>query len=418
MTSFDRRDCELYADQVPLTEIAAEVGTPCYVYSRSMVEDNWRAMSNAFGDYPHLICYSVKANSNLAVLNILSRLGSGFDIVSGGELERVLRAGGDPSKIVFSGVGKSQREIEQALEVGIRCIDVESGAELKRVNAVAARIGVQAPVAVRVNPDIDADTHPYIATGLMETKFGIALEDAIAVYRSAMHMSHISIVGVAAHIGSQIIETGPFMDALDRLLRLVEDLEEDGITIEHVDIGGGLGIRYRDEQPPDAKDYITALIAAMRARGFDLPLIIEPGRSIVGNAGVLLTKVEYIKSNATKSFLVVNAGMSDFLRPALYDAWQDIVPVIADSGSQSRRYDVVGPVCETGDILGKDRALNVVEGDVLAICGAGAYGWVLSSNYNSRPRPPEVMVDGDQYYLIRHRETIDELCAAESILPE
>ncbi len=418
LTNFARRDGELYADQVRLADIAAEVGTPCYVYSRVAIERNFQSLSTAFEDYPHLICYSVKANSNLAVLNVLARLGSGFDIVSGGELERVLRAGGDPAKVVFSGVGKTKREIEQALEVGIRCIDVESIAELQRVNALAARAGIKAPVAIRVNPDIDANTHPYIATGLRQTKFGIPMADAIAAYRLALDMSHVAIHGIAAHIGSQITDTTPFTEALDRLLRLIEDLEEIGITIENVDIGGGLGVRYRNEQVPDSKNFVTALINAMHARGFDLPLIVEPGRSIVGDAGVLLTKVEYVKSNVVKNFAVVDAGMNDLIRPALYDAWQDIVPLVAESESKRNRYDVVGPVCETADVMGKDRELDVVEGDILAVCTAGAYGWVLSSNYNSRPRPPEVMVDGDQFYLIRHRETIDELCAAESILPE
>ncbi len=418
LRNFDRHDGELYADRVRLTDIAAAVGTPCYVYSRGAIERNFQALSSAFEDYPHLICYSVKANSNIAVLNVLARLGSGFDIVSGGELERVLRAGGDPAKIVFSGVGKTKREIEQALEVGIRCIDVESTAELRRVNALAARAQIKAPVAIRVNPDIDAKTHPYIATGLRETKFGIPMEDAQAAYELAVDMSHIDVHGIAAHIGSQITDTTPYTEALDRLLRLVEDLEDVGIPIENVDIGGGLGVRYHDEQVPDPKRFVSALIAAMRGRGFDLPLIIEPGRSIVGDAGVLLTTVEYVKSTDTKNFAVVDAGMNDLIRPALYNAWQDIVPLVAERDTKRNRYDVVGPVCETADVLGKDRELDVVEGDLLAVCTAGAYGWVLSSNYNSRPRPPEVMVDGEQFYLIRHRETIEELCAAESILPD
>ncbi len=418
MTGFQRRDGELYADGAPLAKIAEEVGTPCYVYVRGVIESNWREMSAAFGDYPHLICYSVKANSNLAVLSVLARLGSGFDIVSEGELERVLRAGGDPAKVVFSGVGKSTREIIRALEVGIRCFDVESAGELKRINALASRMGLVAPVSVRVNPDIDTDTHPYIATGLRDTKFGIPLEDAVDVYRTASEMHNVSVFGVAAHIGSQITDVSPFTDALDRLLRLVEDLEEQHIPIEHVDIGGGLGIRYRDEQVPGVAAYVAALIKGMRARGFDLPLLIEPGRAIVGDAGVIVTAVEYVKSNGRKNFAVVDTGMNDFLRPALYNAWHDIVQVNVDHSVQTQRYDIVGPVCETGDVLGKDRDLSVVEGDLLAIRNTGAYGWVLSSNYNSRPRPPEVMVDGDQFYLVRHRETIDELCAAESVLPE
>ncbi len=418
MGHFDRRGPELHAEQVSLTRIAADVGTPCYVYSRAAIEENWRQFNAAFGDYPHRVCYAVKANSNLAILNLLARLGSGFDIVSGGELERVLRVGGDPRNIVFSGVGKSEWEIRRALDVGIGCFDVESTAELRLVNSTAASLDTAAPVAIRVNPDVDADTHPYIATGLNQAKFGIALEQALDAYRLAAEMRHVSVLGVACHIGSQITELAPFEDALERLLRLVEDLEETGIPIEHVDVGGGLGVRYRDEQPPSAREYVSALIEGMCKRGFDLPITIEPGRSIVGSAGVMLTRVEYVKRTPVKQFAVVDAGMNDLIRPALYAAWHDILPVALSATGSTQRYDVVGPVCETADVLGQDRVLDVAQGDLLAVCTVGAYGWVLSSNYNSRPRPAEVMVDGDQFYLIRNRETMDEMCAAESILPE
>lgn len=414
---FARREGELYGEQVSLERVAAEVGTPCYVYSRAIIEQRWRAFDEAFGRYPHLICYSVKANSNLAVLNLLARLGSGFDIVSVGELERVLRAGGDPAKTVFSGVGKTEVEIRRALEAGIRCIDVESVAELERVDQVARAVGQQAHVSIRVNPDIDANTHPYIATGLHEAKFGVDMATAMTAYRAGAAMDNVLVTGVATHIGSQIVDTEPFVQALERLLRLVEDLEEEGVPIEHIDVGGGLGIRYRHEAPPDPSCYAQALIEGMRARGFELPIIVEPGRAIVGNAGLLLTRVEYIKRTPTKRFAIVDAGMNDLLRPALYDAWQDIVAVSERTEADSVVYDVVGPVCENTDVLGRERELRIAVGDRLAILGAGAYGSVMSSNYNSRPRPAEVMVDGDEYYLIRHRETIDELCSAESILP-
>ncbi len=414
---FARRDTALYCEDVALERIAREVGTPCYVYSRAAIEQGWRAFDEAFGKYPHLICYSVKANSNLAVLNLLARLGSGFDIVSAGELERVLRAGGDPAKTVFSGVGKSEREIRKALESRIRCIDVESIAELERVDRVAGELGQQAQVSIRVNPDIDANTHPHIATGLHDAKFGVDMTTARAAYRAGAKMHNVLVTGMATHIGSQIVETAPFIAALERLLRLVEDLEEEHIAIEHLDIGGGLGIRYRDEAPPAVATYVQALIEAMHGRGFELPIIVEPGRAVVGRAGVLLTRVEYVKRTPAKEFAIVDAGMNDFLRPALYDAWQAIVPVSEVPGAEQREFDVVGPVCENADVLGRARRLAVSEGDLLAIRDAGAYGAVMSSNYNSRPRPAEVMADGDEYYLIRHRETLDEVCSAESILP-
>ncbi|MDH3639141.1 MAG: diaminopimelate decarboxylase, partial [Gammaproteobacteria bacterium] len=376
-----------------------------------------RAFDEAFGRYPHLICYSVKANSNLAVLNLLARLGSGFDIVSAGELERVMRAGGDPGKTVFSGVGKTRAEIRQALEAGIRCVDVESLEELERVNQVAGELDQQAQVSIRVNPDIDAKTHPYIATGLHDAKFGVDMDTARSAYQAGAKMGNVLVTGIATHIGSQIVTNDPFVEALERLLRLVEDLEEQHIVIEHIDIGGGLGIRYQDETPPEVASYVQALIDAMRGRGFELPIIVEPGRAIVGGAGVLLTRIEYLKRTAAKCFAIVDAGMNDFLRPALYDAWQDIVAVTTQPDLLTIEVDVVGPVCENTDVLGRNRRLAIAEGDLLAIRDAGAYGSVMSSNYNSRPRPAEVMVDGDEYYLIRHRETIDELCSAESILP-
>ncbi|MDH3281112.1 MAG: diaminopimelate decarboxylase [Gammaproteobacteria bacterium] len=417
MEPFTRRGAELFCEEIPLERIAAEVATPCYVYSRSAIEQRWRAFDGAFGKYPHLICYSVKANSNLAILNLLARLGSGFDIVSGGELERVMRAGGDPDKTVFSGVGKTRPEIRQALEAGVRCIDVESLEELQRVNQVAGELGHQAQVSIRVNPDIDANTHPFIATGLNDAKFGMDTQTALTAYQTGAQMDNVLVTGIATHIGSQIVDNVPFVEALGRLLRLVEDLEEQHITIEHVDIGGGLGIRYRDETPPDIASYVQALIDTMRGRGFELPIIVEPGRAIIGGAGVLLTRVEYLKRTPTKHFAIVDAGMNDFLRPALYNAWQDIVTVTERSDRPMIEVDVVGPVCENTDVLGEDRRLAIAEGDLLAIRDAGAYGSVMSSNYNARPRPAEVMVDGEEYYLIRHRETIDELCSAESVLP-
>ncbi len=418
MDPFIRRDLELYAEAVSLRRIAKAFGTPCYVYSRAAIERQWRAFDDAFGGYPHEICFAVKANSNLAVLNLLARLGSGFDIVSGGELERVLRAGGDPGKVVFSGVGKSEAEIERALAVGIRCLDVESLAELLRVSAVAQRLGRRAPVAMRVNPDIDAGTHPHIATGLKQTKFGIAIGEARQVYRLAGELPGIDVVGVACHIGSQITEIAPFRGALERMLDLIAELATDGIRISNIDMGGGLGVRYRAENPPAPAAYAASIIEVLRERAVDLPVTIEPGRAIVANAGILLTRIEYIKDGQDKRFAIVDAGMNDLIRPALYDAWQDIVPVVERSEEAAAYCDIVGPVCETADVLGRDRLLAARAGDLLAVRGAGAYGWVMSSNYNSRPRPPEVMVDGDQIHLVRPRETIDELIAPESTLPD
>lgn len=412
---FTRNQAQIYAEQVPLVRIAAEVGTPCYIYSRAAIEANWRAYDEAFAGYPHDICYAVKANSNLAVIDVLARLGSGFDIVSVGELERVLAAGGDPARVVFSGVAKTVGEMTRALECGIRCFDVESEAELLRLDEVASGLGRRAPVAIRVNPDVDPNTHPYIATGLNEAKFGIAIDQAPAVYRRAAALPNIEITGVASHIGSQITDTAPFVDSLARLLDLIDVLAGDGIAIDHIDVGGGLGVRYRDETPPTRAELVSALIDAVGRRRRDLPVTLEPGRSIVAEAGVLLTRVEYLKSSPAKHFAIVDAGMNDLMRPALYQAWHEIEPVVA-AEREVRRYDVVGPVCETGDVLGSARELGIAAGDLLIVRDAGAYGATMGSNYNSRPRPAEVMVDGDGYRVVRRRERIEDLWREESRL--
>ncbi len=418
MSNFNRRNGRLFAEDVPLETIAEQIGTPCYVYSRAALEQGWRAYDRAFGDHPHSVCFAVKANSNLAVLDVLARLGAGFDIVSGGELERVLQAGGEPRKVVFSGVAKGTAELARALEVGVGCIDVESAAELERVNTVAARLGVLAPVALRINPDVDAETHPYIATGLNEAKFGIPIAKALDTYQRAAALPHIAVHGLASHIGSQIVSVAPYTDALDRLLGLIPKLAAAGIPIAQLDLGGGLGICYRDESPPSVAELVAALLTHMRARDCRLPVTLEPGRSIAAPAGVLLTRVEYLKTNGDRHFAVVDAGMNDLLRPALYDAWHDIVPVTAPVDGKPRRYDVVGPVCETGDVLGRDRDLALTAGMPLAVMTAGAYGFVMSSTYNSRPRPAEVMVDGDAVHLIRRRETVAELWEPEFPLPD
>ncbi|MEE9159708.1 MAG: diaminopimelate decarboxylase, partial [Gammaproteobacteria bacterium] len=365
---------------------------------------------------PHLICYAVKANSSLAVLNILSRLGSGFDIVSVGELERVIRAGGDPGKVIFSGVGKRADEMQSALETGIRCFNVESVEELERLNDVAGEVGMRAPVSLRVNPDVDANTHPYIATGLNENKFGIAVDSARNLFRQAVTMPNIDIVGAGFHIGSQVTEMGPFLDAFRRLLMLVGELESDGIKIKQLDIGGGLGIRYRDEHAPTPADYGASFLKALEHRPYEI--LVEPGRAIVGNAGVLLTRIEYLKHTEHKNFVIVDAAMNDLVRPALYDAWHDIVPVVTDKTSPARRYDIVGPVCESADYLGKARELRVQSGDLLAVRSAGAYGFCMSSTYNSRPRAAEIIVDGEEAHLGRARQTLEDLMAGEFQLPE
>ncbi len=414
MDHFKYRDGELHAEDVPMARIADAHGTPCYVYSRATLERHWRAFDAALGDHPHLICYAVKANSSLAVLNVLARLGSGFDIVSAGELERVLRAGGDPARVVFSGVGKRADEMRRALEAGIRCFNVESEAELLRLNDVAGEAGIPAPVSMRVNPDVDARTHPYISTGLKENKFGVDIREAPALYRKAAELPHLRVVGVDCHIGSQLVELSPFMDALSRVLDLAHGLEAEGIGLDHLDLGGGLGVRYRDETPPLPDAYARALFEGLADTRYEV--LLEPGRAIAGNAGVLLTRVEYLKHTEHKDFAVVDAAMNDLIRPALYGAWQEIIPVSPRQGG-ARTYDVVGPVCETGDFLGKDRELVLAEGDLLAVRSSGAYGYTMSSNYNSRPRAAEVMVDGADMHLVTRRETIDELMARETVLP-
>lgn len=414
MEAFNYRDGELFAEGVALSALAQRFGTPTYVYSRAHIEGQYRAYADALAGMPHLVCFAVKANSNIGVLNVLARLGAGFDIVSSGELERVLAAGGEPSRIVFSGVGKSRDDMRRALEVGVHCFNVESSVELERLQKVAAELGVKAPVSLRVNPDVDAGTHPYISTGLKENKFGIDIEQAEAVYARAAELPNLEVIGVDCHIGSQLTTLEPFLDALDRLLLLVDKLAARGITIRHLDLGGGLGVQYRDEQPPLAGDYIAAV--RKRLAGRDLSLVFEPGRFIVANAGVLLTQVEYLKHTEHKDFAIVDAAMNDLIRPALYQAWMDVSPVQPREG-EARHYDLVGPICETGDFLAKDRQLVLEEGDLLAVRSAGAYGFVMSSNYNTRGRAAEVLVDGEQAYEVRRRETVQELYAGESLLP-
>nr|WP_286948789.1 diaminopimelate decarboxylase [Pseudomonas sp. UBA6718] len=415
MQAFTSRDGQLFAEGVALSAIAERFGTPTYVYSRAHIEAQYRAYADALAGMPHLVCFAVKANSNLGVLNVLARLGAGFDIVSRGELERVLAAGGEPGKIVFSGVGKTRDDMRRALEVGVHCFNVESVDELERLQLVAAELGKTASISLRVNPDVDAGTHPYISTGLKENKFGIDIEQAPAVYARAAELANLRIVGVDCHIGSQLTSLPPFLDALERLLALVDQLAAQGIQIQHLDLGGGLGVQYRDEQPPLAGDYIAAV--RERLKGRELALVFEPGRSIVANAGVLLTRVEYLKHTAHKDFAIVDAAMNDLIRPALYQAWMDVTPVQPRDG-QARQYDLVGPICETGDFLAKGRELVLAEGDLLAVRSAGAYGFVMSSNYNTRGRAAEVLVDGEQAFEVRRRETLAELYAGESLLPQ
>jgi len=416
MNPFQYRNNQLHAEGLALKQIAAEYGTPCYVYSRAMLEQQFLAYQQALQGQAHLICYAVKANSNIAVLDVLARLGAGFDIVSGGELERVLAAGGKPQRVIFSGVGKTETEMERALDLDILCFNVESEAELERLNAVALRMGKVAPISLRVNPDVNANTHPYISTGLKENKFGIAIADALAVYQRAQALPGIHISGVDCHIGSQLTTLTPFADSLDRVLLLLAQLEEQGIVLEHLDLGGGLGVRYQNENPPEIADYIAAFLPKLASR--KLTLMLEPGRSICANAGILLTKVEYLKHNEHKNFAVIDAAMNDLIRPALYQAWMDIIPVQQNSSATPREYDVVGPVCETADFLGKQRQLALNAGDLLAVCSAGAYGFTMSSNYNTRNRAAEVMVDGDQAYLIRRRESYQDQLRLESRLPD
>ena len=415
MDYFNYRNDELFAEDVAVQDIVYKYGSPCYIYSRATLERHWHAFDRAFGNQPHLICYAVKANSNIAILNLLARLGSGFDIVSLGEMERVLAAGGDPGKIVFSGVGKREDEILAALKVGIRCFNVEVSDELDRINLLAGQLGVIAPVSFRVNPDVDAKTHPYISTGLKENKFGIDIEQALSEYRRAAALPYINVVGIDCHIGSQLTEARPFLDALDRVLNLVSTLKAEGIALHHLDLGGGLGIRYKDEQPPEPAGYIGAVLDRLGANDFEI--LVEPGRAIVGNAGILVTQVEYLKPTAHKNFAIVDAAMNDLVRPSLYSAWQEIIPVKKQSQAPEMRWDIVGPVCETGDFLGKERTLRIAQGDLLAIRSSGAYGFSMSSNYNSRPRVAELMVDGNDLHLIRARETIAQLWAGEQLLP-
>ncbi len=416
MDLFNYKDGVLYAEDVPVSTIATEHGTPCYIYSRATIEKHWHAFDDALGNHPHLICYSVKANSNLGVLNTLARLGSGFDIVSAGELTRVLNAGGKAEKTVFSGVGKRADEIRYALEQNIRCFNIESETELERINQIAGEMGKTAAIALRVNPDVDAKTHPYISTGLKENKFGIAIDQAEVIYHKASKMDSVKISGIDCHIGSQLMDSSPLLDAMDRLLELVIRLKTQGIAIKHMDLGGGLGIRYEDENPPLPNDYATAIIE--RLAGYDIEIILEPGRAIMGNAGILVTTVEYLKSTAEHNFAIVDAAMNDLLRPALYQAWQAIIPVKETSHIVPKQWDIVGPVCESADFLGKNRRLALQQGDLLAIRSSGAYGFVMSSNYNSRPRAAEVMVDGDKTFLIRERESITQLLQGEAILPD
>ncbi len=413
MSPFEYRSGELHAEAVPLAQIAERYGTPCYVYSRRALVETYRAFDAAFAARDHLVCYAVKANSTLAVLNLLARLGSGFDIVSGGELARVIAAGGDPRKVVFSGVGKTAEEMRQALAAGILCFNVESEGELDRLEAVAAQAGVTAAVSLRVNPDVDPRTHPYIATGLKQNKFGIPYADALTLYRRARGMRHLAMAGIGCHIGSQLTEVAPFVAALERVLELADQLRGEGIPLAHVDIGGGLGIRYRDESPPAVSEYARELMRCLGNRA--MKLLLEPGRALVGHAGLLLTRVEYLKHGAERNFAVVDAAMNDLLRPALYDAWHEVMPVRAGSGNTL--YEIVGPVCETGDFLARARPLALREGEYLAIMAAGAYGMSMSSNYNSRPRAAEVMVDGTAAHLIREREAVSELMAREMLLP-
>ena len=415
MDYFHYKNSSLYAENCALTPLAKQYNTPMYVYSRATIERHWHAFNNAAAQLPHLICYAVKANSNIAILNLMARLGSGFDIVSQGELARVIAAGGDTSKVVFSGVGKKSAEITFALEHNIYCFNVESAAELIRINAVAEQIGKIAPISLRVNPDVDAGTHPYISTGLKENKFGISIDDAEQLYLHAAQLKHVKIKGVDCHIGSQLTEIEPFLDALDRVLLLIDKLAQQGVELSHIDVGGGLGVCYDDETPPHPDEYAAAI--SKKLQGRNLTLIFEPGRAIMANAGVLITEVEFIKTNQQRNFAIVDAAMNDLIRPALYQAWQAIISLEENKKAIEKQYDVVGPICETGDFLAKDRALAINEGDLLAVRSSGAYGFTMSSNYNSRPRAVEILVDGDKAHVIRQRETIEQLWQGESLLP-
>ena len=414
MDFFQYKNEQLYVEDLPVKQLAEEFGTPLYIYSRATLERHWHAFDSALGKHPHLICYAVKANSNIGILNVMAKLGSGFDIVSQGELERVLAAGGEASKVVFSGVAKSRAEIMRALEVGIRCFNVESVAELHHINQIAGEMGKVAPISLRVNPDVDAHTHPYISTGLKENKFGVSVDEAREVYKLAATLPHVKITGMDCHIGSQLTELQPFLDATDRLIRLIEQLKEDGIMLKHLDLGGGLGVTYTDETPPHPSDYAAALLNKLK--GYEnLEIILEPGRAIAANAGILVAKVQYLKSNESRNFAITDTGMNDMIRPALYEAYMNIIEIDRTLEREKAIYDVVGPVCETSDFLGKQRELAIAEGDYIAQRSAGAYGASMSSNYNSRPRTAEVLVDGDKAHLIRRRESLSELWALESI---
>ena len=414
MDFFQYKNEQLYVEDLPVKQLAEEFGTPLYIYSRATLERHWHAFDSALGKHPHLICYAVKANSNIGILNVMAKLGSGFDIVSQGELERVLAAGGEASKVVFSGVAKSRAEIMRALEVGIRCFNVESVAELHHINQIAGEMGKVAPISLRVNPDVDAHTHPYISTGLKENKFGVSVDEAREVYKLAATLPHVKITGMDCHIGSQLTELQPFLDATDRLIRLIEQLKEDGITLKHLDLGGGLGVTYTDETPPHPSDYASALLNKLKNYK-DLEIILEPGRAIAANAGILVAKVQYLKSNESRNFAITDTGMNDMIRPALYEAYMNIIEIDRTLEREKAIYDVVGPVCETSDFLGKQRELAIAEGDYIAQRSAGAYGASMSSNYNSRPRTAEVLVDRDKVHLIRRRESLSELWALESI---
>ncbi|WGE63011.1 diaminopimelate decarboxylase [Actinobacillus equuli subsp. haemolyticus] len=416
MNHFDYKNQQLFAEDVSVSDIINQYGTPAYIYSRATLERHWHAFDKAFGSHPHLICFAVKSNSNIALLNVMARLGSGFDIVSQGELERVLAAGGEPSKVVFSGVAKSHSEIQRALEVGIRCFNIESIAELHRINEVAGQLGKIAPISLRVNPDVDAHTHPYISTGLKENKFGVSVTQAREVYRLAKSLPNVKITGMDCHIGSQLIELQPFLDATDRLIVLMEQLKEDGIELHHLDLGGGLGVPYNGEEPPHPTEYAKALLEKLKGYA-DLEIILEPGRAITANAGILVTKVEYLKANEDRNFAIVDTGMNDMIRPALYEAYMQITEVDQSLVREKAVYDVVGPICETSDFLGKGRELAIKQGDLIAMRSAGAYGAAMSSTYNSRPQAVEIMVDGDQAHLIKARASFADLWRLEKLLP-
>ncbi|WP_018652426.1 diaminopimelate decarboxylase [Actinobacillus capsulatus] len=416
MNHFNYKNQQLFAEDVSVSDIINQYGTPAYIYSRATLERHWHAFDKAFGSHPHLICFAVKSNSNIALLNVMARLGSGFDIVSQGELERVLAAGGEPSKVVFSGVAKSHSEIQRALEIGIRCFNIESIAELHRINEVAGQLGKIAPISLRVNPDVDAHTHPYISTGLKENKFGVSVTQAREVYRLAKTLPNVKITGMDCHIGSQLTELQPFLDATDRLIVLMEQLKEDGIELHHLDLGGGLGVPYNSEEPPHPTEYAKALLEKLKGYA-DLEIILEPGRAITANAGILVTKVEYLKANEDRNFAIVDTGMNDMIRPALYEAYMQITEVDQSLAREKAVYDVVGPICETSDFLGKSRELAIEQGDLIAMRSAGAYGAAMSSTYNSRPKAVEIMVDGDQAHLIKARASFADLWRLEKLLP-